>query len=187
MDFDFCDTLARFSSLELMQWVIQHDLLKPFHLCKYCNEIMHLRTDASTSDGLKWKFSHSKCTKNKTTISTRTGSWLSTFKVPLRYIIKAIVLWSRNLTFIEISKSVQISAPVYVRLRKYLIEKINYYYTHNPVRLGGPNVIVQVDETKLNHNVKSHRGRGPIQPTWCLCIVDTQTSPAKGFSTMITD
>ena len=63
-------------------------------------------------------------------------------------------MWSRNLTFVE----------------------------NNPIRLGGPHVIVQIDETKLNHNVKSHRGRGPIR-----AIVDTFTQPVKGFATMIPD
>ena len=96
-------------------------------------------------------------------------------------------MWSRNLTFVEIRKSVQISAPVYIRLRKYFIVKINDYYLRNPVKLGGPHCIVQIDETKLNHNVKSHRGRGPIRPAWCLCIVDTSTKPATGFATMIPD
>jgi len=55
----------------------------------------------------------------------------------------------------------------------------------NPIRLDGACVIVQLDETKLNHNVKSHHGRGPIRPAWCLCIVDTITQPSIGFTTMI--
>ena len=33
-------------------------------------------------------------------------------------------------------------------------------FVNNPIRLGGPGVVVQVDETKINFNVKSHRGLG---------------------------
>ena len=54
------------------------------------------------------------------------------------------------MTFAEIKKFVKLSAPVYIRLRKYLIERIKFYYASNPVRLGGPNILVQIDETKLN-------------------------------------
>ena len=77
---------------------------------------------------------------------------MSDFKVAIKSIIKVILLWSRNLTFV----------------------------VNNPIRLGGPHVIVQIDENKLNHNVKSHRDRGFIR-----AIVDTFTQPAKGFATMI--
>jgi len=103
----------------------------------------------------------------------------------LTSIIKVILFWSRNLTFVEINKLIKISASVYIRLRKYLIGKINQYYAHHPIRLGGPHVTVQIDDTKLNHNVRSHLGRGPIRAARCLCIVDTFTQPAKGFATMI--
>jgi len=34
------------------------------------------------------------------------------------------------------------------------------YFDNNPIRLGGPGIVVQVDETKINFNVKSHRGKG---------------------------
>ena len=54
--------------------------------------------------------------------------------------------------FAEIKKFVKFSAPVNIRLRKYLIERIKFYYDSNP------NILVQIDETKLNHNVKSHIG-----------------------------
>jgi len=187
MNYDFSDTLARFSALEFTQWLINSNLIKENQICLLCNKEMLLSIDTSTSDGVKWKCTYNQCTKKRTTLSIRTGSWMANFKIPLKSIIKSIILWSRKLTFVDISKAVQISAPVYIRLRNYLLSKISDYYIENPVRLGGPRVIVQVDETKLNHNVKSHRGRGPIRPAWCLCITDTSSQPATGFATMIPD
>jgi len=53
------------------------------------------------------------------------------------------------MTFAEIKKFVKFSAPVYIWLQKYLIERIKFYYASNPVQLGGSNVLVQIDETKL--------------------------------------
>jgi len=74
---------------------------------------------------------------------------------------------------------------VYVRLRKFLIMKITIYFARNPIKLGGPNIVVQVDEIKLNHNVKAHRGRGIKDPTWVLTMADTSTTPAKGYAKVI--
>ena len=78
------------------------------------------------------------------------------------------------------------SAPVYVRLKKFLIMKIKIYFARNPIKLGGPNIVVQVNEMKLNHNVKAHRGRGIKNPTWILTMGDTSTTPAKGYAKVIT-
>ena len=55
----------------------------------------------------------------------------------------------------------------------------------NPIKLGGPNIVVQVDEMKLNHNVKAHRGHGIKNLTWVLTMVDTSTTPAKGYAKVI--
>ena len=38
-------------------------------------------------------------------------------------------------------------------------------------------LFVQIDETKLNHNIKSHRGICPMLPSWA----------ATGFATLIPD
>lgn len=158
-----------------------------FFRCSHCKEVMIMRADVSISDGFKWKCNSSVCDKNQTTLTIRNGSFMQEFKISMKMLLKAIIMWSRKLTYAQISKAVKISAPVYIRLRQKLIAKIKQYYSLNPIRLGGPQIIVQVDETKLNHNVKSHRGRGPIHPAWCLCIVDTSTQPATGFATMIAD
>lgn len=44
-----------------------------------------------------------------------------------------------------------------------------------------------MDETKLNFNVKSHRGRSSASPDWAVTMVDISTSPANGFAAMIPD
>ncbi len=39
----------------------------------------------------------------------------------------------------------------------------------------------------VNHSVKSHRGRGPVVKTWCLCVVDSSFIPAKGYCCVLSD
>ena len=54
----------------------------------------------------------------------------------------------------------------------------------NPIKLGGPNIIVQVDMMKLNFNVKNHRGRH-IPACWALVIVDASFVPVLGYSVIV--
>ena len=48
--------------------------------------------------------------------------------------------------------------------------------------LGGQNIIVIVYEMRLNQNVKAHRGRATKNSTWILIMVDTSTTPGKGYA-----
>jgi len=65
------------------------------------------------------------------------------------------------------------------KITKILNWKNYQHYEKNPLRLGGANV--QIDETKLNHDVKLHRGGCPKLPSWDLCIVDTSNQPRTSF------
>jgi hypothetical protein len=53
--------------------------------------------------------------------------------------------------------------------------------------VGCSTAVVQVDDTKLNFNCKSHRGRENCEPVWALVIVDTSTTPASGFAEMVVE
>ncbi|KAG0438744.1 hypothetical protein DMUE_2890 [Dictyocoela muelleri] len=61
-------------------------------------------------------------------------------------------------------------------------------------KMGGPGILIQIDETMLNFKAKTHRGRSPSNRTDVLCIVKTnnniirafaQTIPNKKASTLI--
>ncbi|KAG0437827.1 hypothetical protein DMUE_3457 [Dictyocoela muelleri] len=65
--------------------------------------------------------------------------------------------------------------------------KIKKYWKENEIKSGGLGVIMQVDETKLNFYVKSHRGRSPIEPVWAVTITNTSTLSAKGYVEIVLD
>ena len=44
---------------------------------------------------------------------------------------------------------------------------------------------IQVDTTKLNFNVKAHRGEAPKEPVWAITIVDTSSKPAIGYAAIV--
>lgn len=93
----------------------------------------------------------------------------------------------RKTKHIDIANYVGVSRETIGKIKKNLTKEIEVYFKANPIRLGGPNICVQVDETKLNHNVKSHRGRSAVNPTWALTMVDTSTRPAKGYAKIVSN
>ena len=54
------------------------------------------------------------------------------------------------------------------------------YMSENVPKLGGPNVIFQVDESVFSHKQKYHRGRSSDE-IWVFRIVDTSFKPAKDY------
>ena len=59
------------------------------------------------------------------------------------------------------------------------------YLQENPIQLGGPGKIVQVDESQFSHTPKHHRCRAPEIPFWVFGIVDTSFKPSVGFMEIV--
>ncbi|KAG0426564.1 hypothetical protein DMUE_5961 [Dictyocoela muelleri] len=62
---------------------------------------------------------------------------------------------------------------------------INEYWILHHIRLGGFGNQVQVYETKLNFNVKSHRGTSTIKLVWTITIVDITCNPTKVYADIV--
>jgi transposase len=52
-------------------------------------------------------------------------------------------------------------------------------------KLGGLGVLVEVDETALNHKIKAHRRRAPRNKTDALCIVEVDDVITRAYSCVI--
>ena len=68
--------------------------------------------------------------------------------------------------------------PIYA---KHLLHKLE----QEPIQLGGPGIIVQIDESLFRHKPKYHRGRPPRSEQWVFGMVDTSTSPATGYMELV--
>lgn len=110
---------------------------------------------------------------------------MESIRISLKTLLKFFLYYSAGLQQHEILKLIKISKPTLIKIRKTVIKMMNLFFTANPIMLGGPLSICQVDEVKLNYNVKSHRGRGPAQQCWCFCIVHTSFTPALGYCTIV--
>ena len=75
--------------------------------------------------------------------------------------MKVLIAWSKVRLQSEIRQDVEISKTGLAKIRILFIKTIEDYFRRNPIILGHPGAIVQVDEIMVNHEIKAHRDRGP--------------------------
>ena len=111
---------------------------------------------------------------------------LANFKTKLHVIWVVICYLSIGLQNCKILLLTNISKDTLINIWRIFYSKIGQHCLDNSIKLGGPDVVVQVDKTKINYNVKNHRGR-PVPPCWVFYIVDTSNRPALGFCCIVSD
>lgn len=151
--------------------------------CKECGLLMKL-SPRNTIDGVVWRCHNTSCKSMKTTRSIRAGSVLEGLTLDLRKLIHMIYLWSENQALKDIVKMTGLSKCLVIRFSNYFRFSCQFYLKNNPVVLGGPGVICQVDESCFSAKQKYHVGR-TVSQIWVLGIVDTSTVPAKSFMTCV--
>ncbi|KCZ75992.1 hypothetical protein H311_03019, partial [Anncaliia algerae PRA109] len=70
-------------------------------------------------------------------------------------------------------------------IEKLITNKIKKFFGCNPIRLGGNEIIVHVNETMLTDAVKSHRGKVARNQSWALTIVDTSEKPGYKYCQIV--
>ena len=88
------------------------------------NYILYLTLRRNSLDQYVWKCQTKTCSKYKTNLSIRTNSFLTTSKISLR-------------TWIDVLRGLRVC--------------INRHFNVNPVKLGGDNVVCQIDESLFCH------------------------------------
>ena len=124
-----------------------------------------------------------RCLKYQTTLSLRYNTCLANFKTKLRVILVVIYYLSIGLQNCKILLLTNISKDTLINIRKLIYSKIEQHFLDNPIKLGGPGVVVRVDETKINHNVKNHTGRS-VPPYWYSTLLIRQIAQRWGFATL---
>ncbi|KAG0438980.1 hypothetical protein DMUE_2748 [Dictyocoela muelleri] len=72
-----------------------------------------------------------------------------------------------------------------INIKKGFLAVIKRHFENNPIKFGGSGSVVQVYETMLNHNVRAHRGRSPNNKILAITMIDTSTTPVKGYAEVV--
>ncbi|KAG0425453.1 hypothetical protein DMUE_6031 [Dictyocoela muelleri] len=185
MNDNFLEFIVMSSNLDFFNYLISKRLILDEVWCVNCGVQMILKPTRDTKIGFNWRCLNYQCSKYQTTLSIFKGSFFEKSKMNPREILKVIYYIANNEILSKIMIYTNKSENSINDIKKRIYECIGLYWQENPMKLGGQNIIVQVDETKLNFNVRSHRGRSPRVPTWAITIVDTSTVPAKGYAEIV--
>jgi hypothetical protein len=90
-------------------------------------------------------------------------------------------LWSGEITVKSATDTTGVSQKTIVQLYQYMRNVCSTKLLNIPPDLGGPGVVVQIDESLFNHKSKYKRGRRPDKETWVFGIADTSTKPAVTY------
>ncbi len=94
-------------------------------------------------------------------------------------------LWSEKISVTATYRQVGISEKSVIDCFSFFRELCSLYFQAYPIKLGGPGIVVQIDESCFSHKPKHHHGRSPNEPIWVFGIVDTSTKPAFGYMQIV--
>lgn len=155
-------------------------LLKGERNCRECSSVLCSVPWKQYKDGICWRCNNPNCSSDRPRTNIRKGSFFEGFNLPYLKIIKVFIRWSLNNKQTSIVENLGINDRTYKKIiQKFLSLIQSFDFKDN--KLGGPNHIVQIDETALNRKVKAHRGRAPTNKTDTLCIVEFKDQITRVF------
>ena len=161
---------------------ITNKLLADSCECIHCNKPMVLRSRPTkdTSDGYGWQCIYGHCPKRLTTRTIRAGSFFEKSRVPLSKWLYILYLWSQDTMGKKAAENTKISEKTIVQMYQYIRDVCTTKLLNTAAELGGPGVVVQIDESLFNHKPKYQRGRraGIHKEKWVFGIADTSHKPA---------
>ena len=95
--------------------------------------------------------------------------------------------WSKGSRICDYANELNLSANSLGQHFIHLREVCSMQILSMDLRMGGPGVVIEIDESQFRHKPKHHRGRGPVSTVWVFGMVDTSTSPSIGIMKVVPD
>ena len=115
----------------------------------------------------------------------RKDSFFEKSKISLEKWLLLLHYWSIDAKIAATATAVGISRVTVMQANKFFREVCSSKLLQNPIILGSPGVVVEIDESLFSHKVKAHRGHPPRKEVWVFGIVDTSHQPALGYMEIV--
>ena len=169
----------------VIQYCQQKGLLRRHPNCTRCGSTMSHQTqtkDKGSKDGYAWRCPDPSCRTMKT---IRSGSFFEKSKIPLNKRLLLIPHWALDCKVATTAATIGVSRVTVMQINCFLREVCSKKLLKTPIVLGGPSVVVHIDESLFSHKCKAHRGRPPKEDVWVFGIVDTSHTPALGYMRVV--
>uniref|UniRef100_A0A5S6QKU8 ISXO2-like transposase domain-containing protein n=1 Tax=Trichuris muris TaxID=70415 RepID=A0A5S6QKU8_TRIMR len=136
-----------------IRFLQDNGVLHRHRLCVFL-ERMSLTVNSARSP--RWRCPNDACMKQ---MALRSGTWLEGSKISFRQVLKFLFGWSQQfntITYCASHVGIGKSAAIewYCAVREVIVQK----YRASPVRIGGPGMTVEIDESLFTKR-KYNRGR----------------------------
>lgn len=111
--------------------------------------------------------------KCDTRVSFRSGTFFARSQLTIQQILGFVNLWVDNVQLKVIAKQIEINYKTAVDFASFCREVVFQSFIVNCKKLGGPGMIVEIDESKFGKvkKVKGHRGK-PVDGQWIFGIYE---------------
>ena len=138
----------------ILQYLRQHRLLSSSEDCDKCSTAQNTvnmveRPRASLSDGVTWR-----CPQCHAMKSIRTGSFFSKSRLSLMKWLLMIMFWAKEYPVTQAAEDAEIGEDTAINIYQWLREVCSTALIQMPCVLGGPQKVVQIDESLFKHKPK---------------------------------
>ena len=168
--------------LAVVQYMQRKNLLASTQTCSKCGSMMDFQKWPSVTGGYTWRCPDRSC---HTMTSIRRGSFFEKSKISLDKWLLLLHHWATNEKIATTTGAVGVSRVSVMQANKFFREICSTKLLQNPIVLGNPGVVVEIDESLFSHKVKAHRGHPPRKEVWVFGIVDTGHQPALGYMQIV--
>lgn len=181
---EFETKIQNLQQKDLITFLITQGFLKNEMHCEHCTTPMKLVTYNKNKDLAAWRCLKKTCKKYLEYTSVRKCKFFEDFKCDIKFILRVIIKYLTHQPIHSIIKYFKRNKSIiYKIIKKFrnLIPQTDFSIN----KLGGPGVLVQVDETMMNFKCKSHRGRSPENKTDAISIVECINGITRAYAQVI--
>ncbi|KAG0423786.1 hypothetical protein DMUE_6126, partial [Dictyocoela muelleri] len=167
----------------MVEYLMQNRFIPNEICCAACRCPMNLCPYTRNIDSFAWRCISKSCKNYKKYISIRKDTFFEGFNIDIRTILRILIRYLMKQPLYSIMQCFKGGSTI-----RRVIEKFNDFipeanFSEN--KLGGPGIIVQIDETMMNFKCKSHRGRSADNNTDALCIVEFREEITRAYAQII--
>ena len=126
-----------------------------------------------------------RCLYCRKCISIREGSFFTKSKLTLQKWLILMYWWVREYAVGDASEEAKVTANSAVQVYQWMRDVCSTKLKQHPIKLGGPGVVVQINESLYRHKPKNHWGRATQNEVWVFGLVDTSHMPALGYMQIV--
>ncbi|KAK9744526.1 ISXO2-like transposase domain [Popillia japonica] len=138
--------------------------------CPTCGNSLKLERAPESIDGWLWRCYHKISFRKQarrvcgTRVALRTGTFFARSKLSLQQILGFVNLWVRCVPQTFICDELKLSQRTAVDWASFCREVCLEFFMYKPTKLGGPGIVVEIDESKFGRR-KYHKGHR-IEGQW---------------------